>query len=82
MKDVLYIGRYDWGYHWKNPHDQDFEVKFHDWAEEALNPNVGKTGTAAEIAEMQAHKQQVRQNERISTLTPESRVDASTNNSL
>jgi hypothetical protein len=80
MKDVLYIGRYDWSHHWHNPQDQDFEVKFHDWAEKALNPDGDETGTAPEIADIQAHKQLVRQNERTSTLTTESGADAFANN--
>lgn len=79
MKDVLYIGRYDWGYYWHNPQDQDFEIKFHDWAEKANNLDGDETGTAAESPEIQAHKQLVRENERISTLTSESCVDASSN---
>jgi hypothetical protein len=69
MKNVLYIGRYDWSHHWHNPQDQDFELKFHDWAENIFSPGGTETGTAAEIAQIQSHKQLVRQNERISTFT-------------
>jgi hypothetical protein len=81
MKDVLYIGRYDWSHHWHNPQDQDSKVKFHDWAEKALKPDDDQTRTAPEIAEMQAHKQLVRENERISMLMIESGVDSFFNNS-
>ena len=79
MKDVLYIGRYDWSHHWHNPQDQDFEVKFHDWAEKSLNPDDDQTRTSPETAEMQEHKQLARENERISRLTAESSVGASVN---
>jgi hypothetical protein len=54
---VLYIGRYDWSHHWHNPHDQDFEINFQDWADTALNSKRGEMRTAADIANMEARKQ-------------------------
>jgi hypothetical protein len=39
---VLYIGRYDWSYHWHNPNDPDFEEKFRDWAKSVLEADDDK----------------------------------------
>ncbi|KAK4443335.1 hypothetical protein QBC34DRAFT_212291 [Podospora aff. communis PSN243] len=37
-KDVRYIGRYDWSWHWHSPVDKDFEKKFQSYAEEVIGP--------------------------------------------
>lgn len=39
---MLYIGRYDWSYHWHNPKDPDFEEKFRDWAKSVLEADDDK----------------------------------------
>jgi hypothetical protein len=56
MKDVLYIGRYDWSHHWHNPYDQDFEIKFQDWATQAPNADSDTTKPAV-MAKIEARKQ-------------------------
>lgn len=38
----MYIGRYDWGYHWHSPQDRDFEDKFYDWAKIILDAHRNK----------------------------------------
>ncbi|KAK0611703.1 hypothetical protein B0T14DRAFT_607747 [Immersiella caudata] len=37
-KDVRYIGRYDWSWHWHSPVDRNFEKKFQAYAEDAIGP--------------------------------------------
>jgi len=55
-KDVLYIGRYDWSHHWHNPQDQDFEVKFRDWADKAISSESDETKEPVETANIEARK--------------------------
>jgi len=35
---VLYINRYDWSYHWHDPTDSEFELKFQAFAEPVIGP--------------------------------------------
>ena len=39
---MLYIGRYDWSYHWRHPKDPDFEEKFRDWAKSVFDTDDDK----------------------------------------
>lgn len=48
---MLYIGRYDWSYHWRHTTGVEFETKFNDWSGLLSEPQEDSAETTSPTPE-------------------------------